>query len=245
MQSVNHLISYDTEQLPHLGSTESESISATETGTISYNYITRDISSTEKKIKALNQSNNNYEEWKKTASISEVKNYETYIAREDEMDFNIRNDELIKQVTTLYNRVGTYMTNTLVKAFYNINKPFFRAEIHEHMNEFSAHLRTLENDLLSSLKEEELKNFLELSLEHKDTFRICRDLASYEHNEQIPPFFHLSCNELGKRLNLHAQAAQRLLKDLKTLGFISLTQKGQQYKSGRRSKASIWKWNLS
>ena len=224
---------------------KSKSITETETKTISYNYITCDMTSVESKIDALNEANKRYDEWQNNTSPHIVKNYETYIEREDDMDFSIRNHELIRQTTLLYKRVGTEMTEILIRAFYEVNQPFFKADIHNHMKEFSAHLKALESDFLCCLTNEEFKDYQRLNLAHQDAYRICRDLASFHDEEYEPPNFHLSYQQLANRINTHPQAAQRIMKDLKTLGFVSVVKKGLRYKKGRRSRASVWEWKLS
>ena len=113
------------------------------------------------------------------------------------------------------------------------------------MNEFSAHLKALERDFYGNLRKGELKDYQKLSLTHQDAYRICRDLASFDDEEYQPPKFHLSCQELANRLNIHPQTAQRVMKDLKTLDFLSLEKKGLKYKKGRRKRASVWEWKLS
>jgi len=224
---------------------KSKSITETETKTICYDYITCDMTSVESKIDALNEANKRYDEWRNNASPHIVKNYETYIEREDDMDFSIRNHELIRQTTLLYKRVGTEMTEILIRAFYEVNQPFFKADIHNHMKEFSAHLKALESDFFCCLTKGEFKDYQRLNLAHQDAYRICRDLASFDDEEYEPPNFHLSYQQLANRINTHPQAAQRIMKDLKTLGFVSVVKKGLKYKKGQRRRASVWEWKLS
>jgi hypothetical protein len=224
---------------------KSETLTETVTETISYDYITYDSSSPLSRIQALKESEERYEEWKKDALPHLIKNYETYIEREGDMNFSIRNQELIRQTTVLYSMVGEHMTEMLIRAFYHIYKPFFEADIHQHMHEFSAHLNALQRDYLNSLSGNELAVYQQLNPMQKDTFRICRDLASFEDDEYPPPSFHLSFQELANRLDIHAPQAQRIMKDFRSIQFVKLIKKGQKYKAGRRSRASIWEWKLS
>ena len=228
---------------PYLNESESESVSMTET--ICCNYITSNDSSPLSRIKALKESEERYEEWKKTVPPHVLKNYETYIERDTDMDFNIRNHELIRHTTVLYSMVGTDMTGLLVRAFYDINKPFFEADIHQHMKEFSSHYEALKRDYLSTLPKDELEFYQALPPILQDTFRICRDLASFDDENYSPPLFHLSYQELANRIGIRCQEAQRLMKKIKAVGFVSMKKKGQKYKAGRRSKATVWKWNYS
>jgi len=223
----------------------SESVSESVTTSISYNYITSNDSSPLSRIKALNESEKRFEEWKTTTAPHIIKNYETYIERDSDMDFSIRNHELIRHTTVLYTMVGTDMAEQLVRAFYRINKPFFQADIHQHMKEFSSHYEALQKSYLGGLPKEELEFYQVLPPLLQDTFRICRDLASFEDENYSPPLFHLSYQELANRIGIRCQEAQRLMKKLKSVGFVSMMKKGQRYKAGRRSKASVWKWNYS
>jgi hypothetical protein len=224
---------------------KSETVTLTVTETIPYDYIIHDNSSPLSRYKALRESKERYEEWKKNALPHLIKNYETYIEREGDMNFSMRNQELIRQTTLLYSMVGEHMTERLIRAFYHINKPFFEADIHQHMKEFSAHLKALQEDYLNSLPKDELVLYNELNQHQQDTFRICRDLASFEDKEYPPPFFHLSFQELANRLDIHAPQAQRMMKDFRSIQFVKLIKKGQKYKAGQKSKASIWEWKLS
>jgi hypothetical protein len=223
----------------------SESVSESVTTSISYNYITSNDSSPLSRIKALNESEKRFEEWKTTTAPHIIKNYETYIERDSDMDFSIRNHELIRHTTVLYTMVGTDMAEQLVRAFYRINKPFFQADIHQHMKEFSSHYEALQKSYLGGLPKEELEFYQVLPPLLQDTFRICRDLASFEDENYSPPLFHLSYQELANRIGIRCQEAQRLMKKLQYAGFVSMKKKGQRYKPGRRSKASVWKWNCS
>jgi len=228
---------------PHLYKSKSESTS--ETKTISYNYITSNDSSPLSRIKALKESEKRYEEWKTTTPNHVIKNYETYIERDYDMDFSIRNHELIRHTTVLYTMVGTDMAEILVRAFYYINRPFFHADIHQHMKEFYSHYEAVKKTYLSGLPKDELKLYQEMPPLLQDAFRICRDLASFDDENYSPPLFHLSCQQLANRIGIKCQQAQRLMKEFKTAGFVSMKKKGQKYKAGRRSKASVWKWNFS
>lgn len=223
----------------------SESLSESVTESISYNYITSNDSSPLTRMKALKESKERYEEWKTTTPNHVIKNYETYIERDYDMDFSIRNHELIRHTTVLYTMVGTDMAEILVRAFYYINKPFFHADIHQHMKEFSSHYEAVKKSYLSGLPKDELKLYQEMPPLLQDAFRICRDLASFDDENYSPPLFHLSCQQLANRIGIKCQQAQRLMKEFKTAGFVSMKKKGQKYKAGRRSKASVWKWNYS
>ena len=220
---------------------KSESI----TTSISCNYITSNDSSPLNRMKALKESEERYKRWKTTTLNHVIKNYETYIERDSDMGFSIRNHELIRHTTVLYTMVGTDMAEKLVRAFYHINKPFFHADIHQHMKEFSSHYEAVKKSYLSGLPKDELEFYQVLPSLLQDTFRICRDLASFEDENYSPPLFHLSYQELANRIGIRCQEAQRLMNKLKTVGFVSMKKKGQKYKAGRRSKASVWKWNYS
>lgn len=224
---------------------KSETLTETVNETISYDYKTYDNSSPLSRIQALRESEARYEEWKKDALPHLIKNYETYIEREGDMNFSMRNQELIRQTTLLYSMVGEHMTEKLIRAFYHIYKPFFEADIHQHMKEFSAHLKALQEDYLNSLPKDELVLYNELNQHQQDTFRICRDLASFDDKEYPAPSFHLSFQELANRLDIHAPQAQRIMKDFRSIQFVKLIKKGQKYKAGQKSKASIWEWKLS
>ena len=221
-----------------------ETINFSISESISYNYVINSLNTPTEKIEALKQSKERYNDWEEGAAPNLIKYYKVFIERDGDMDFNIRNKELIRQTTLLHEKLGTRMTCKLIKSFYEINKPFFNDEVHQHMHEFKTHLNTLEINYLNKLSEIESNFYQAFDIDNQDAFRICRELAMYEDNEYEYPFFHLSYKELGDRLDIHRQDSFKIMKDFKTLGILELKKKGEKYKSGRKSKASSWKWVL-
>ena len=141
--------------------------------------------------------------------------------------------------------VGEKMSENLIRTFYNIYKPFVKDDIHQHMKEHTFHLSTIKKEYLTTLNSDEKLIYNELTLIEKDTFRICRDLASFSDEFHPPPKFHLSYQELANRLDILSTQALRIMNKFKSYGLVDLVENGLKYRIGRRRRASIWKWNLS
>ena len=153
-----------------------------------------------------------------------------------------RNTSLIEIVTFSFYCLGTEQVLKVAEQFYDRNAPTWKDPKDQHMKEAEHHLRTLVKEFPDQLPPDEREIYVEFDDREKATFRICRDLARINPEIEGEGAFFLACNELGGRLGLDPQQAQRLLRRLTGLAILEVVEKGQRRQAGVKSKATTYRW---
>lgn len=179
-----------------------------------------------------------------------AKLFRTFIARRFTAQQGERNAQLVAMTTFLFRATSEDTAAALVLFYYDINQDIFSDRREMHENEMRSHMEATRRTWLQSLGEEEKIHYAELvgiSHNHAAAFRVCRELAGEE------GFFFLSNAELGNRIDLDRQQANRLLRQLTGLKIIEVVTKGTQHKSifsegvqkVEQGKATTYRWLLS
>ena len=133
----------------------------------------------------------------------------------------------------------------LVEHFYDLNSPIWVDSKAQHMQEAAAQLEAVLETFKEELFLSELEKYEMLNEVQKDCFRICRDLAQRNETEEFPPpKFFLSCQDLGMRLGIHQQEAQRILRRFESLAILKTVKKGVRREAGKTPRATVWSWEL-
>jgi len=151
--------------------------------------------------------------------------------------------------TFLFRATSEETAAALILFYYDINQDVFSDSREMHENEMRRHLEATRRTWLESMGEEEKSRYTELaeiSQNHAAAFRVCRELPREE------GIFFLSSAELGKRIDLDGQQANRYLKQMAILRIIEVAKKGTQHqvieKDGKKvvkpGKATTYRWLL-
>jgi hypothetical protein len=128
-----------------------------------------------------------------------------------------------------------------------------------HLKESTSHWDSCESNYQATLSKTELKGYLMLSdhqgvngkaptsrtqLNERAVFRICRDLARYDgDDEHRPPFFYLSTRDLALRIGLkHPREAGRMLGRFEEWEILKKIKCGTR---GTKGDAASFRWMLN
>ena len=181
-----------------------------------------------------------------TKSPAIAKLYRRYVADRIAPVQGKRNAAVVAMIKFLSYTVSPTIALKLAEYFYDLNLPTWIDSKAQHMREAAAQLGAVLETFREELTVSELEIYEMLNEPQKDCFRICRDLAHRNESEEFPPpKFFLSCEDLGMRLGIHTQAAQRILRRFETFAILKTVQKGARREAGKRPCATVWSWELS
>ena len=111
----------------------------------------------------------------------------------------------------------------------------------KHMYEAKKQWSACEYSFTGIMTKEEKEIYDELNDSQKSIFRICKGLSLYEKKDSRRGEFFLSCRELGKRIGVSHEKANRMLREFSDeFELIKIIEVGKA--AGR--KATIYRWSL-
>ena len=178
-----------------------------------------------------------------------AKLYRRYIDRKFTPQQGERNSQLMAMTTFIFRATSEETTAALVMFYYDLNQDIFNDTRETHENEMRSHLEGIRQTWLDSLNTAERNhyaNLAEVSQNHTNAFRVCRELADNDGR------FFLSFAQMEERIGIDRQIASRILRQFAGLGIIQVTEKGTQNKAiekegGKivmRGKATSYRWLL-
>lgn len=156
-----------------------------------------------------------------------------------------RNHFLVQAVPFLYRAVARSIIPPLVSCFFKCNHHLFHDSYAQHMKEAEAMIEGVAATYQTSLSADEGIIYSALEATQQDAFRICRDLAYLPEPVRPPRTFFMSFGELGARLGIHAQTAQRLMIAMQRFELVKLLEKGIKRQDGVRGIAGKYEWLLN
>tara|TARA_R110002020_G_scaffold144440_1_gene317474 strand:- start:329 stop:1591 length:1263 start_codon:yes stop_codon:yes gene_type:complete len=157
-----------------------------------------------------------------------------------EPDFSKRNEILVNFIKYAHSRMSRKSVMILAKQIHELWGNLFRGDLASHMRSAESLWDGCETTFRSEVGEVEIRFYLRLqSDDHRDTFRICRDLALRKKGG-IGCFF-LSARNLGVRMGFEHTRAWHNIRRFKKLGLIEEFRKGTQ---GSKGRATEFKWML-
>ena len=149
--------------------------------------------------------------------------------------------------TFLFRATSEETTAALALLFYDLNQDIFSDSREMHENEMRSHLNATRLTWQESLGKEERQHYSELaeiSQNHTNAFRVCRELADKE------GLFFLSCAHMGERIGFDRQIANRIFGQFEGLGIIEMIEKGTQHRiiiqDGEKivvkGNATVYRW---
>ena len=159
-----------------------------------------------------------------------------------------RNQVLKEIVCSLFSVMAPNFVIGFAEEYYTQHSKIF-ADYDYHKYQYEAH--NLVSGMLASyptrLNPREREAFAKLHDKDEQTaFRIAESLSKYEDEAEFPPpFFHLSCNQLGLRLGVMDTPAQRILRGFEASGIIEMVKLGTIRTAGVRGVATTWRWLLA
>lgn len=171
--------------------------------------------------------------------------YEDFIDRRYLAEQGQRNSQLVAMTAFLAFNTSDQITTKLVDAFYDLNEDVFDDSKETHSYEAQEQLRNVKTRWLENLHPDDRELLDGFPDRQKQAFRILWNLARIEAKDAPHGTFYLSCQELGRRLGVDKRIADRIFKQFQGEGVIKTLIRGQQYRPGRRAKATSYRWLLS
>ena len=196
------------------------------------------------KVRVKGQIKERVEEWRNGLDPEKDKglleNWELIEQRYTPMLGN-RNHDLCDLIAYSTCRFSKEVSLGLAKLMRELWDPVYNDSMDQHMYEANKQWAACEYSFRAILTDLEREIYEALNEPQRCIFRICRGLSLHENKRTEVGEFFLSCRELGKRLGVSHEKANRMLYEFsEELQLIKLIENGKA--AGR--KASMYKWNL-
>ena len=176
-----------------------------------------------------------------SSDIQAVTLWNEFIHDRYEPDFSKRNEVLVNFIKYAHARMSRRCAMILARQIHTLWSILCRADQSSHMRSAESLWSGCESTYIATLGTNERRYYLRLKREeHRDTFRIARDLAIREKGG-VGRFF-LSSRNLGLRLGFEHTRAWRNIRKLKQLLLIEEVKRGTP---GINGSATEFKWLLA
>ncbi len=172
--------------------------------------------------------------------------YEQHIAENVIALPDQRNDALVELVPKLFFTVSARTVVDLLMMFYDRHLAIWKDPRERHEYEMRKLLESCELSFINELSQKERSMYGALPRDYwKETFRICRSLASYSGpNAPPPPVFFLSNDELAKRIDQSSQTCGNILRKFCQYRLLDVVAPGIKRSKGVAGKATHYRWSL-
>ena len=152
-----------------------------------------------------------------------------------------RNHDLCDLIAYSICRFSMEVSLGLARLMRELWDPVYNDSMNQHMYEANKQWEACEYSFRAILTDLEREIYEALNEPQRCIFRICRGLSLHENKRTEVGEFFLSCRELGKRLGVSHEKANRMLYEFsEELQLIKLIENGKA--AGR--KATLYKWQF-
>ena len=165
--------------------------------------------------------------------------YENHVSGRYTPEVGKRNEALSQLVPYWFRAMSGEVAEKLATIDLEINRGLYDGTIEEHLRSLKGLWDGCNERYPSELSESELSIYQCLNPDEQTAFRIMRDLAKLNKENE----FFMSCDQLQSRISQRCNG-QRLRKKMSSYCIIKLIKLGQRREKGVRGKAASWKWIL-